>query len=115
MEDFKKNVIHPTHYNKDGRRECWDEMIDIFGIGAVIDFDILSAYKYFYRAGLKDGNPAEQDIAKIRNYVNHAKMLIEKDSDGHRLDSPRAQATENRLTMLYNLLGILKEGGIDSE
>lgn len=115
MESFENNVYHPSHYNKDGRRECWDEMIDIFGIDAVIDFDFLSAYKYFYRAGLKDGNPAEQDIAKIKNYVNHAKMLIDRNSDDYKLNSPKSQKTENRLMKLYNLLSVLKEGGIDIE
>ena len=69
-------VIHPNHYNKEGRKECWDEMINIFGPDAVIIFDVLSAYKYMYRAGEKDNNPAEQDLAKIKNYMKHAKDLI---------------------------------------
>ena len=69
-------VIHPKHYNKEGRRECWDEMLEIFGPDAVAIFDILSAYKYKYRAGTKDGNPTEQDQAKIENYMKHAKDLV---------------------------------------
>lgn len=68
-------VYHPNHYNKEGRKECWDEMIDIFGPEAVAIFDTLSAYKYLYRAGLKDGNPTEQDMEKIKNYMNHANKL----------------------------------------
>lgn len=116
MEDFKKNVLHPTHYNKEGRRECWDEMIDIFGIGAAIDFDILSAYKYFYRAGLKDGNPVQQDIAKINCYINHARMLIDKDSENHAFSSCiMAHITRGREKKLNDLIKVLKEGGIDIE
>lgn len=116
MEDFEKNVKHPSHYNKEGRRECWDEMIELFGVDAVIKFDILSAYKYFYRAGLKDGNPAEQDIAKIKNYVNHARVLIDNDSENHALSSYfKAYITGNRERKLNDLIGILREGGIDYE
>lgn len=72
----KELVIHPDHYNKEGRKECWDEMLEIFGPNAVAIFDLLSAYKYLYRAGEKDGNPAEQDQAKIDNYIQHAANLI---------------------------------------
>ena len=81
----KEMVIHPEHYNTVGRKECWTEMIEIFGdsqsdiiLGeeAVIIFDMMSAYKYWYRAGEKDGNPKEQDLAKIDNYINHAQGLL---------------------------------------
>lgn len=81
----KEMVIHPKHYNTEGRKECWDEMIEIFsdeempttdGIESTIIFDVMSAYKYWYRAGNKDGNPEEQDKAKIDNYFNHAKSLL---------------------------------------
>lgn len=65
-------VYHPKHYNKNGRKECWEEMIELFGPEAVIIFDVLSAYKYSYRAGEKDGNPGPQDVEKINNYMEHA-------------------------------------------
>jgi len=71
----KELVHHPSHYNKKDRKECWDEMIDIFGVGAVIIFDCLSAYKYYYRAGEKEGNPKEQDLKKIQEYMKHAEKL----------------------------------------
>jgi hypothetical protein len=71
-------VSHPAHYNKEGHSECWDEMKNLFGTKAVIIFDLLSAYKYYYRAGLKDGNSSEQENAKIEVYMNHAKDLIMK-------------------------------------
>lgn len=69
-------VVHPEHYNTEGRKECWDEMIEKFGPEFAIIFDIGSAYKYYYRAGKKEGNPEEQDKSKISNYLNHAYTLI---------------------------------------
>lgn len=71
------NVHHPDHYNSPERKECWDEMVEIFGAEAVVIFDCLNAYKYFYRAGKKADNPESQDIAKLINYCEHAKMLIQ--------------------------------------
>lgn len=72
----KDLVYHPEHYNQEGRKECWDEMLELFGEEAVAIFDMLSAYKYHYRAGTKDGNPEEQDKRKIDNYMIHAANLI---------------------------------------
>ena len=67
-----KLVYHPEHYNHEGRKECWEEMYENFGLEAVLIFDCLNAYKYLYRAGTKEGNSKEQDINKARNYYNHA-------------------------------------------
>ena len=69
-------INHPSHYNHQGRRECWDEMITYFGKYDVAIFDIVTAYKYYYRAGTKEGNSKEQDIAKAHQYLDHAKKLI---------------------------------------
>lgn len=76
MESENKNVIHPTHYNRSERKECWDEMIELFGEDAVIIFDVLNAYKYYYRKGFKDCNSCEQDAGKMENYMNHARNLM---------------------------------------
>lgn len=81
MEEINNELVYnPQHYNRKGRKECWDEMKDIFGADAVAIFDVLSAYKYHYRAGVKLGNSKAQDLAKIDNYMNHAKGLIEGDA-----------------------------------
>lgn len=80
-EKETKLVYHPEHYNKAGRKECWEEMREIFGDEAVIIFDVLSAYKYSYRFGDKENNTAAQDDAKIHNYLNHANSLLEKCED----------------------------------
>ena len=66
-------VRHPAHYQKEDRMECWDEIRTIFGREIQFGFLIGSAYKYSYRAGEKEGNPKEQDIAKIREYLKKAR------------------------------------------
>lgn len=71
-------VEHPKHYNHTDRKECWDEMLEKFGADATIIFDCMSAYKYDYRKGSKDGNPEEQDKAKIDNYIEHSDKLVAK-------------------------------------
>ena len=53
--------------------ECWDELEKIFGKEIAFGFLIGSAYKYYYRAGLKEGNPEEQDLAKINEYLKKAR------------------------------------------
>jgi hypothetical protein len=73
MNDIEKNTIHPSHYNKENRKECWDEIREIFGREIQFGFLVGSAYKYSYRAGEKEGNPKEQDIAKIREYLKKAR------------------------------------------
>lgn len=70
---MSEQVNHPSHYNQEGRMECIDEMVLFFGEGFVCSWCILTAYKYLYRAGNKDSNPKEQDIAKAKWYLDWAK------------------------------------------
>lgn len=60
------NIDHPAHYNRKGRRERIDEMIEIYGPKNVIAFCKLNAFKYEYRAGLKGGT--EEDLKKAEWY-----------------------------------------------
>lgn len=69
------NVNHPKHYQKEGRPECIQEMLEKFGAIAVYWFSVLSSYKYRYRAGDKDGNSAEQDEAKAVWYDNETEKM----------------------------------------
>ena len=73
MYEIEKKVHHPTYYNREGKLECWDELEKIFGKEIAFGFLIGSAYKYYYRAGLKEGNPEEQDLAKINEYLKKAR------------------------------------------
>ena len=64
-------VNHPKHYNTEGRKECIEEMMCSYGPKVVASFCLLSAYKYLYRAGEKEGNSREQDIAKACWYLDY--------------------------------------------
>ena len=75
-ESIKKNVDHPSHYNKPGKKECIEEMRERFGDLAVYWFCKLNAFKYNYRDGSKEGNSAEQDAAKADWYDNYGDGLI---------------------------------------
>lgn len=72
---MKEQVNHPAHYNAPGRKECIEEMIDIWGVEAAILWCEMTAYKYEYRAGTKDGNSEEQDLAKRKWYLDKANEL----------------------------------------
>lgn len=70
LESSKINsdmVNHPSHYNLPDRKECIDEMIDIYGLKDVAKWCEITAYKYRYRAGHKDS--LEQDIQKATWYT----------------------------------------------
>lgn len=69
------NVNHPKHYNIPGRKECIVEMLEKFGVDAVITFCKLNAYKYRYRYELKNG---QEDLNKAEWYDNYAAKLIER-------------------------------------
>lgn len=92
----KELVVHPKHYNKADRRECWDEMMELFGPSAVVMFDVLSAYKYYYRAGSKENNPEEQDLEKIKVYMEHAQRILENNI-----------LSENACDCFYNMRTII--------
>lgn len=75
---MKDLVNHPDHYNRPGRKECIVEMEEKFGPLAVYWFSVLSAYKYRYRDGDKDGNSAEQDEAKAEWFDRKAAEMEQK-------------------------------------
>lgn len=68
-----ETVNHPAHYQ--GKHECIDEMISLFGVEAVKGFCKCNVYKYRYRASRKNG---AEDIAKADWYMQ---KLIELESD----------------------------------
>lgn len=107
MNDIEKNTFHPSHYNKEGRKECWEEMEEIFGKAFVVGFCIGSAYKYLYRKGEKDGNSEEQDIAKIKNYMVKAHILL---CQMGKTDEPRLLDAG---TSYIKMCEILEKEGID--
>lgn len=60
-----EKVNHPAHYQ--GKHECIDEMISLFGVEAVKGFCRCNVYKYRYRADRKNGS---EDIAKADWYMD---------------------------------------------
>lgn len=69
-------VNHPSHYNLPDRKECIDEMIDIYGLKDVAKWCEITAYKYKYRAGHKDS--FTQDMQKASWYTIKARELNSK-------------------------------------
>lgn len=69
-------VNHPSHYNLPNRKECIDEMIDIYGLKDVAKWCEITAYKYNYRAGHKD--PAAEGMSKAAWYTIKARELKSK-------------------------------------
>ena len=69
-------VNHPSHYNLPNRKECIDEMIDIYGLKDVAKWCEITAYKYKYRAGHK-GSVIE-DMSKAAWYITKARELKSK-------------------------------------
>lgn len=82
LTGFKSNKInsdmvnHPSHYNLPNRKECIDEMIDIYGLKDVAKWCEITAYKYKYRAGHKDS--FTQDMQKASWYTIKACELKSK-------------------------------------
>lgn len=64
--------INPDHY-KTREFECIDEMLLAFGEEAVINFCILNAWKYRYRAG--DKGDAAEDLKKADEYMRFVYWL----------------------------------------
>lgn len=67
---MSEQVIHPSHYNIPGRKECWDEMVDRFDVEAVKIFCKLNYFKYQFRHEFKNG---QQDLDKGEDY--HKKFI----------------------------------------
>ena len=72
-----EQVNHPAHYKKNGK-ECIEVMEEQFGPLAVYHFCICNSFKYKWRAGLKEGNSADQDFKKSEWYYNYSKKLVDR-------------------------------------
>lgn len=68
---YSDNVNHPNHY-ADGKYECFDVMLEIFGVPSVRSFCLLNAFKYLWRHRKKNG---VEDIKKAIWYLNRYVQL----------------------------------------
>ena len=70
------NHVRPSHYRL-FCKETIDIMLDTFGKEAVINYCVITAFKYQMRMGAKPDQPADRDIKKRDWYLNKAKELQE--------------------------------------
>lgn len=77
MENKEDVVNHPNHYTN-REIECIDEMIQVFGKQAVMDFCLCNVWKYRYRAFAKNG---QEDIAKSDWYMKKYLELKKENDD----------------------------------
>lgn len=67
----KYDMVNPNHY-KQGDKETWEQMLEIWGKDAFIKHCEITAFKYIQRLGKKPNNSIEQDLEKARWYLNKA-------------------------------------------
>lgn len=72
IKDSGETVNHPKHYGREGAVECIDEMVLVFGVEATMNFCLLNAWKYRYRAADKNG---AEDLKKSDWYIAKYKEL----------------------------------------
>lgn len=73
----EKDINHPSHYQ--GKNECIVIMRAMFGDDAVEAFCRCNAFKYRFRAGNKEGESAEKDLAKAEWYENYLINMIKEE------------------------------------
>lgn len=74
--EVHEKVNHPDHYQ--GKHECIDEMVALFGVEDVKAFCRCNVYKYRFRAGKKNG---EEDIRKAEWYMDKLMELEGMEDD----------------------------------
>ena len=92
-EQAKYNYTRPSHY-KNGDKEVWEMMIDVFGVKAFTDFCRLNAFKYRMRLGKKPNEPIERDLEKALWYeekYNHYQKVL-------RLEAMDSLSNEKKIT-----------------
>jgi len=68
------DFINPNHY-KNGTKEVWEMMVNIWGVEAYIYHCEMCAFKYRQRLGSKPDQPIERDLQKAQWYENKANEL----------------------------------------
>lgn len=104
----KEMVNHPQHYNRPGRKECIDEMIDLYGIEATEQWCRMTAYKYHYRMGLKDD--IAQEVGKAEWYERKADELRKRIFEESRQRKSNAIATMVLIILIIILIAGLTFG-----
>jgi len=74
IENKEYDHINPNHY-KQGVKETWEQMVDIFGLESFVTYCKLNAYKYMSRLGKKPDQPIERDMQKATWYLKKLEEL----------------------------------------
>lgn len=98
----KEMVNHPSHYCRPGRKECIDEMIDLYGIEATEQWCRMTAYKYHYRMGLKDD--VAQEVGKAEWYERKADELRKRTFEENQQRKSNAIATMTLIILIIILI-----------
>lgn len=104
----KEMVNHPSHYCRPGRKECIDEMIDLYGIEATEQWCRMTAYKYHYRMGLKDD--VAQEVGKAEWYERKADELRKRTFEENLQRKSNAIATMTLIIIAIALIAGLTFG-----
>ena len=104
----KEMVNHPSHYCRPDRKECIDEMIDLYGIEATEQWCRMTAYKYHYRMGLKDD--IAQEVGKAEWYERKADELRKRSFEESRQRKSNAIATMALIILIIILIAGLTFG-----
>lgn len=104
----KEMVNHPSHYCRPDRKECIDEMIDLYGVEATEQWCRMTAYKYHYRMGLKDD--IAQEVGKAEWYERKADELRKRIFEESRQRKSNAIATMALIILIIILIAGLTFG-----
>lgn len=76
---LKKNAITPDHYNKTSMStiEVIRELYKISNNDGYTDYNRFQAFKYVWRAGMKDD--VLQDLKKARQFLDFAILALEEE------------------------------------
>lgn len=68
--DNIEKVNKPNHYQLFGDKDCFDVMVEMFGVEAVQTYCVLNAFTYLFRHARKNGTEdvlkAEYNLAKFK-------------------------------------------------
>lgn len=106
---MSKDAINPDHYRSD------PSGVECIQITRHRNFNVGNAIKYLWRLGLKDGNPAKQELEKARWYLVDEMSRLEKlwkhidrpyrPSDPSKIEA--ARVTRHRTVNVRNALNCL--------
>lgn len=104
-----ENVNHPSHYQREGKKECIEEIREKYGDYITCIFCLTNAYKYLYRAGAKEGNSAEQDIAKAKWYWQYCM----ESTDALAKAMIKGNKIEDSINLIQDLLRMFVKKGVN--